>query len=675
METNNHNNNDNNNNNIDRSRNRVSRFFRRLIRRRMRTNLSLLLRRNFKENHIKFSSTKDRYRRRKTFHQYLPTITRIYSCSHCRTHLANHEDLISKSFQGSQGRAYLFRSVVNIKKLKAEERLLLTGLHSVADIHCGGCNSTLGWKYEKAFELNQRYKEGKYVIEMTQMIKDNNWEENESVSKIVPTDAFNYGNYTSKCRSALHIPERDGESSGRFSKKISQNRISSEKCLTVNNEHNSFTQQQQQQQQQQQYYLHHYHHHHHLHHNHYGQHLRNHYGCNYRSTGDVTNNSNNDGGGTIGGNYSTSTQSSTIPLRLIENRNENRSHLTNYSFTPPSSYNYSTGTSMINNMNEYNYMVNSIRNMKLLERQCYACSRLFIPSVNMRYSTYYIDNPNNNSNNETSSFNKFPPNNYLTQTPSQTLSSLSIQDLPLCHESLFDGNFMEDLDHVNVLQPSPIITSKSFRSQPTSHNKRLAVGARSISDDNKSPKFVDNDFRKRHLTSSLNNHSHRNSSRQNYLTNHLTYSEIDNYLMPNRKNKTTKNCFSENSSSIYHLNENDNRIINYYVSSRPSSKVRLSKNIERSSLNNQEYLNNHLLSLIKKRKFDRSQSSSSIDSTKLVGLNKSNRQPSSHRIPKRRRCLSNVTTSKDNKSVGNTKSDSMTIIYGECPYSILNIDT
>nr|CAX69466.1 Protein yippee-like 1 [Schistosoma japonicum] len=31
-----------------------------------------------------------------------------YSCLHCRAHLARHDDLISKSFQGSQGRAYLF---------------------------------------------------------------------------------------------------------------------------------------------------------------------------------------------------------------------------------------------------------------------------------------------------------------------------------------------------------------------------------------------------------------------------------------------------------------------------------------------------------------------------------------------------------------------------------------
>ncbi|XP_034339308.1 protein yippee-like 1 isoform X1 [Magallana gigas] len=98
-----------------------------------------------------------------------------YSCVHCRAHLANHDELISKSFQGSQGRAYLFNSVVNVGCGPAEERVLLTGLHAVADIFCECCKTTLGWKYEHAFESSQKYKEGKFIIELAHMIKDNGW--------------------------------------------------------------------------------------------------------------------------------------------------------------------------------------------------------------------------------------------------------------------------------------------------------------------------------------------------------------------------------------------------------------------------------------------------------------------------------------------------------------------
>ncbi|XP_052400840.1 protein yippee-like 3 isoform X1 [Carassius gibelio] len=111
----------------------------------------------------------------KTFQAYLDSCHRRYSCVHCRAHLANHDDLISKSFQGSQGRAYLFNSVVNVGCGPAEERLLLTGLHAVADIYCESCHTTLGWKYEQAFELSQKYKEGKFIIELSHMIKDNGW--------------------------------------------------------------------------------------------------------------------------------------------------------------------------------------------------------------------------------------------------------------------------------------------------------------------------------------------------------------------------------------------------------------------------------------------------------------------------------------------------------------------
>lgn len=101
---------------------------------------------------------------------------RTYSCIHCRAHLANHDELISKLFQGNHGRAYLFNKVVNIGCKQAVERELLTGLHAVADIYCDSCETTLGWKYEQAFVPSQKYKEGKYIIELVHMLKENSWD-------------------------------------------------------------------------------------------------------------------------------------------------------------------------------------------------------------------------------------------------------------------------------------------------------------------------------------------------------------------------------------------------------------------------------------------------------------------------------------------------------------------
>ncbi len=56
---------------------------------------------------------------------------RIYACSNCRAHLTNHEDIVSKSFQGRTGRAYLFNNVINVTLGPVEDRILTTGLHKV----------------------------------------------------------------------------------------------------------------------------------------------------------------------------------------------------------------------------------------------------------------------------------------------------------------------------------------------------------------------------------------------------------------------------------------------------------------------------------------------------------------------------------------------------------------
>lgn len=37
----------------------------------------------------------------KTFQAYLPSCHRTYSCIHCRAHLANHDELISKVRRGA----------------------------------------------------------------------------------------------------------------------------------------------------------------------------------------------------------------------------------------------------------------------------------------------------------------------------------------------------------------------------------------------------------------------------------------------------------------------------------------------------------------------------------------------------------------------------------------------
>ena len=54
-----------------------------------------------------------------------------------------------------------------------EDRQLMTGLHTVADIQCGDCHELLGWKYERAYDSTQKYKEGKFILEKSKIVKEN----------------------------------------------------------------------------------------------------------------------------------------------------------------------------------------------------------------------------------------------------------------------------------------------------------------------------------------------------------------------------------------------------------------------------------------------------------------------------------------------------------------------
>jgi len=98
------------------------------------------------------------------YNTYLSS-SKIYGCKSCKAHLANHDDIISRNFRGQHGKAYLFDSVVNVEAGDPNERSMTTGRHIVRDICCRQCKETVGWKYDKAYESTEKYKEGKYILE------------------------------------------------------------------------------------------------------------------------------------------------------------------------------------------------------------------------------------------------------------------------------------------------------------------------------------------------------------------------------------------------------------------------------------------------------------------------------------------------------------------------------
>ncbi|AFR95907.2 hypothetical protein C343_04010 [Cryptococcus neoformans C23] len=106
---------------------------------------------------------------------YLPDDKPVFACHSCSKVVALQDELVSKAFNGRSGRAYLMNSTINTSLGKIEERKLLTGTHTVADLLCASCKESLGWMYIKAPNGDQRYKEGRYILEAARIIKENNW--------------------------------------------------------------------------------------------------------------------------------------------------------------------------------------------------------------------------------------------------------------------------------------------------------------------------------------------------------------------------------------------------------------------------------------------------------------------------------------------------------------------
>ena len=76
-----------------------------------------------------------------------------------------------QSFHSRNGAAYLFVSAVNVTLGPPEQRDMTTGRHVVRDVHCIGCATVLGWHYVTAEQPNEKYKEGKCVLERAQIVE------------------------------------------------------------------------------------------------------------------------------------------------------------------------------------------------------------------------------------------------------------------------------------------------------------------------------------------------------------------------------------------------------------------------------------------------------------------------------------------------------------------------
>ncbi len=86
-------------------------------------------------------------------------------------HLTKESSLVSKAFRGRTGKAFLFDDVINYMEGPEEEKPLITGLHVIVNIYCCNCSQNVGWKYIEAYDVQCKYKEGKFILEKALIVK------------------------------------------------------------------------------------------------------------------------------------------------------------------------------------------------------------------------------------------------------------------------------------------------------------------------------------------------------------------------------------------------------------------------------------------------------------------------------------------------------------------------
>ncbi|KAE8699828.1 Protein yippee-like [Hibiscus syriacus] len=95
----------------------------------------------------------------------------LYRCSSCRNPLALVQDLLSTNYIAKSGKAYMFQHAMNVVLGPKYDKQLMTGRFSIADIFCSKCGEELGWKYVEAYDIKNRFKEGKFILEEIKMFQ------------------------------------------------------------------------------------------------------------------------------------------------------------------------------------------------------------------------------------------------------------------------------------------------------------------------------------------------------------------------------------------------------------------------------------------------------------------------------------------------------------------------
>jgi hypothetical protein len=105
----------------------------------------------------------------------LPQEQPKFVCSSCSLDVGLQSDIIWEGYMGANKAAYLFSKVLNMEPAaEPRKQQLSTGHFLLQDVRCKSCSATFGWSYLKAWNQDQKYKEGTTIVErsLLQLVGD-----------------------------------------------------------------------------------------------------------------------------------------------------------------------------------------------------------------------------------------------------------------------------------------------------------------------------------------------------------------------------------------------------------------------------------------------------------------------------------------------------------------------
>ncbi|KAI0634667.1 hypothetical protein C8Q77DRAFT_1156077 [Trametes polyzona] len=87
-------------------------------------------------------------------------------CAQCSTRIAHSSQIVSRAFRGHAGKAALFTTAKNVTLDPPSILLMDSGAYTIQEFICNSCETYLGWKFVRAHDGPERWKEGHYILEL-----------------------------------------------------------------------------------------------------------------------------------------------------------------------------------------------------------------------------------------------------------------------------------------------------------------------------------------------------------------------------------------------------------------------------------------------------------------------------------------------------------------------------